>query len=95
MNSRDFCYFLQGLFELAEPTTLNEKQVDLIKRHLNMVFIHEIDPSFPNEQQKALYDAHEGKVTVNKTSTEGNEIKISPEFKPKKSVWTKEPLLRC
>lgn len=58
MKSRDFCYWLQGLFEVAEPTSLDEKQTDLIKRHLNMVFIHEIDPSFPASQQKPLDDAH-------------------------------------
>lgn len=62
MNSRDFCYWLQGLFEVAEPKTLNEKQVDLIKRHLNMVFIHEIDPSFPQDQQQALDQAHGNSV---------------------------------
>lgn len=60
MNSREFSYWLQGLFEVAEPTTLNEKQVELIKRHLNMVFIHEIDLSYPTDQQEALNEAHNG-----------------------------------
>lgn len=60
MKSVEFCYWLQGLFEVGEPTTLNEKQVDLIKRHLNMVFIHEIDATYPAEQQNALNTAHAG-----------------------------------
>ena len=60
MTSRDFAYWLQGFFELSDITTLDEKQTELIKRHLNMVFIHEIDPSFPAEQQAALDDAHSG-----------------------------------
>lgn len=64
MNSRDFCFWMQGLFELGDPKTLNEKQTDLIKKHLNMVFIHEIDPSFPAEQQEALNDAHSGKTSA-------------------------------
>lgn len=58
MKSVEFCYWLQGLFEVAEPETLNAKQVDLIKRHLNMVFVHEIDASYPADQQEALNVAH-------------------------------------
>lgn len=58
MKSRDFCYWLQGLFEVGELTELNAKQVATIRQHLNMVFIHEIDPSFPVDQQQALDEAH-------------------------------------
>jgi hypothetical protein len=29
MTSRDFAYWLQGLFELSDVTTLNEKQLIL------------------------------------------------------------------
>lgn len=43
MYSQDFCYWLQGLFELAEPSELNAKQTQQIKDHLNLVFVHEID----------------------------------------------------
>lgn len=60
MTSRDFAYWLQGFFELTDAATLDEKQTDLIKRHLNLVFIHEIDPSFPANQQAALNNAHHG-----------------------------------
>lgn len=60
MKSQEFCYWMQGLFELAEPVELNAKQTDLIKRHLNMVFLHEIDPSYPVDQQKPLQDLHDG-----------------------------------
>lgn len=49
---------MQGFFELSDQKNISEKQVDLIRRHLNMVFIHEIDPSFPAEQQEALNTAH-------------------------------------
>ena len=61
MKSRDFCYWLQGLFELAEPTTLDDRQVQVIRNHLNMVFYHEIDPSYGGEEvQKTLNDLHLG-----------------------------------
>lgn len=61
MNSRDFCYWLQGLFELNDPPNLDQRQTDLIKRHLAMVFVHEIDPSFPKEQQGKLDMFHNNK----------------------------------
>jgi len=32
MESKSFCYWLQGLFELAETKELNEKQVETIKK---------------------------------------------------------------
>jgi hypothetical protein len=62
VTSRDFCYWLQGLFELGDPKALDEKQTDLVKRHLAMVFLHEIDPSAGGPAQPAaLNDAHQGK----------------------------------
>jgi hypothetical protein len=46
MTSRDFCYWLQGYFEICPNKSLNAHQVEIIKKHLAMVFVHEIDPSF-------------------------------------------------
>lgn len=48
MTSRDFCYWLQGYFEISGRKNLDVKAVDMIKRHLSMVFKHEIDPSIPD-----------------------------------------------
>lgn len=62
MTSRDFCYWFQGMLEIADPKTLNEEQINVIKNHLNMVFLHEIDPSFgDHEHIKDLKDVHDGK----------------------------------
>lgn len=58
MTSRDFAYWLQGFFEISGATDISAAQAQVIKNHLSMVFIHEIDPSFPKEQQKALDTAH-------------------------------------
>jgi hypothetical protein len=67
MTSREFAYWLQGFFELQADTTLTltltNKQVEIIKAHLNMVFIHEIDPSYPDEVQDALNAAHSDMAT--------------------------------
>jgi len=63
MKSRDFCYWLQGYFELSDSSNegLSQRRVDAIKNHLNMVFKHEIDPSVGSvEHQKELDAIHEG-----------------------------------
>lgn len=38
MNERDFCYWLQGFFENANPTVLTNDQIETIRKHLNLVF---------------------------------------------------------
>ena len=53
MTSRDFAFWLQGVFEIAELDTLDKRQVDIVKRHLNLVFKHEIDPSMGDATEQA------------------------------------------
>jgi hypothetical protein len=49
MTARDFCYWLQGFFEISRGArSLTEEQVTVIKNHLALVFKHEIDPSMPD-----------------------------------------------
>lgn len=68
MTSREFCFWLQGYFEVAgvKPPvgcTLTNEQVNTIQRHLSLVFKHEIDPSYPD--QDALNKIHhDGEVTL-------------------------------
>ncbi len=59
MTSRDFAYWLQGLFELGNPVQLDAAQTASVKAHLAMVFAHEIDPSAgPLAHQKVLDEIH-------------------------------------
>lgn len=59
MTSRDFVYWLQGYFEISEPKEINEKETNMIKKHLALVFKHEIDPSMGNEEhQNELNSIH-------------------------------------
>jgi hypothetical protein len=44
MNSVDFCYWLQGYFEISGSKELSTEQVEIVKNHLHLVFKHEIDP---------------------------------------------------
>ena len=58
MTSRDFCYWLMGHLELTDSASLSSEQLKIIKQHLQMVFVHEIDPSFPDNQQDELNTIH-------------------------------------
>lgn len=65
MTSRDFCYWLQGFFEIRsagkETGGLDKGQVDAIQKHLSLVFKHEIDPSYgDDDHQQALNEIHQG-----------------------------------
>ena len=59
MTSRDFAYWLQGYFEVSDPKIIGEKETEMIKKHLNLVFKHEIDPSMGDDKhQQELNDIH-------------------------------------
>ena len=60
MTARDFCYWLQGFFELSPAVgELSQQQTEQIRNHLHMVFAHEIDPAMGNaEHQKKLTEIH-------------------------------------
>jgi hypothetical protein len=64
MTARDFCYWLKGYFELKQTIDHREgatpETMSMIEKHLDLVFTHEIDPSFPADQQEALNTAHNG-----------------------------------
>lgn len=72
MTSRDFCYWLQGFFEIddalpeAKREGLSKEQAEMIKKHLVLVFKHEIDPSYGDaKHQEDLNKIH-------------NETKVKP-----------------
>lgn len=79
MTSRDFCFWLQGYLEIATaklPTpnpkdiSLSASQVDMIRRHLALVFKHGIDPSMGDPKQQAKLDA----IHAGQTKPPGNII---------------------
>lgn len=87
MTSRDFAYWLNGFFELNEEPAaeLSAKQVDCIKRHLALVFIHEIDPSAgPPEHQQELNEVH----GIPEATTSGKPWQRPP-------AGPGKPVLRC
>jgi hypothetical protein len=70
MTSRDFCYWLQGYFEVNDAAAdanhninIDKPQIECIRKHLAMVFKHEIDPSMGSkEHQAALSQLHETRI---------------------------------
>ena len=67
MTPVNFCYFLQGFFEISEvdkEITLTPEQVKMIRAHLNLVFFHAIDPETlkdKSELEKLKYQKiHDG-----------------------------------
>lgn len=70
MTPQEFCYWLQGYFELTgspTPVGLHANQVQQIRNHLNMVFIHSIDPQ-AGSKTEALNQAHNDAVNTMKPS---------------------------
>jgi len=41
MTPEQFCYWLQGKMEIDDPKLLSEKEVRIIKEHLQLVFTKE------------------------------------------------------
>lgn len=60
MKATEFCYWLQGLFELGNPKELDTEQTDLIRRHLAMAFQHDIDQRPSKAEQDKLNNIHSG-----------------------------------
>lgn len=62
MTSRDFCYWLQGFFEVAhadgQPVTADQARI--IQKHLALVFAHEIDPSAGDAKAQEKLNAIHG-----------------------------------
>lgn len=57
MTSQNFAYWLQGYFEVAQPKQIGTNETEMIKRHLALVFKHEIDPAMGDEKHQAQLNA--------------------------------------
>lgn len=67
MKATEFCYWLQGFFEIgynhtpSSAKSLTSTQIEMIERHLEMVFAHDIDPKAGSEgHQHILQEIHDG-----------------------------------
>lgn len=94
MTSRDFCFWLQGFFELSKATTLDAKQTDLVRRHLALVFKHEIDPAMGDAQHQAdLNQTHQIDNRIEEVGYGPGTSTLAPQ--PPSVIHVEKPLIRC
>lgn len=82
MTSRDFAYWLQGFIEIQAhgPASLylTEDQVKVIKNHLALVFVHDIDPAnvaasgVPAIAAQSIHDTGKPDSQIGGTDAHGN-----------------------
>ncbi len=66
MKSRDFAFWLQGFFEVSGAAELTAPQTEMVKKHLALVFQHEIDPEMGDKShQENLNATHHGPFPPN------------------------------
>jgi hypothetical protein len=56
---------VQGLFEIGNPEALDRPQVEVIKKHLDMVFVHEIDPAMGDQKHQDKLNSIHGQTLPN------------------------------
>jgi hypothetical protein len=89
MRSDQFVYWLQGFFELQGTNqALTTEQVQIIRNHLKLVFLHEIDPSYSDNKvvQQIFQNIHDGKQPLH--GIQGVSFTGAVDDK-------KEPIARC
>lgn len=91
MRPEEFCYWLQGYFELTEEDGgMSAKQVEKVKNHLALVFAHVIDPSYTEGMpegvgkiwQEVLDSIHEKGAPKPKSPVDGDLPNASPWKRP-------------
>ena len=55
MTPENFCYWLQGMFELTKSDTLSKQQITIIKNHLQLVF-NKVTPDVELEESDEISD---------------------------------------
>jgi hypothetical protein len=53
MDTTTFCYWLKGFFEISDTNKLNEKQVQIIRDHLDLVFNKVTPDRFKDEVKRS------------------------------------------
>lgn len=74
MTARDFCFWLQGDLELNGVQEFSKTKVEMIAKHLSLVFTHEIDPSMGDlEHQNALNTIHSPNSSMDEIASFNND----------------------
>lgn len=83
MTSRDFAFWLQGFFEIEDPFEIGPEQTEMIKKHLSLVFIHEIDPSMGGQEHQDKLNGVHNKPTLEELGQKYG-FEVSDEKRPPK-----------
>lgn len=60
MKASEFCYWLQGYFEIeGQNATLTMEQCEVVRNHLGLVFVHDLDPKQIADKLQAIHDGNE------------------------------------
>lgn len=86
MTPENFAYWLKGFIEISETSTLNEKQTQIIKDHLDLVF-NKVTPTYENTVNDTKTDekvSKRKKISFQDILKECNptEINIIPRLRP-------------
>jgi len=54
MSSESFCYWLRGYFEIAGETPLTREQVEIISKHLSLVFTDQAKDTPPVSKKESV-----------------------------------------
>lgn len=77
MTSRDFCFWLQGYLEIGDPSGIPNNKLEIVKKHLCLVFKHEIDPSKGDKKhQDELNKLHDDLINKPGWTASENDVKI-------------------
>ena len=60
MTPRDFCYWLQGAFEITGIQSLNAQQTTIVRKHLELVYAAEYDKDSHSQNGKDFCDWLQG-----------------------------------
>lgn len=72
MQTSEFCYWLQGFFELSDKKALSVDQVEIIQAHLALVFIHDLDHKQLKDKLQATHDSAKPKLQFVGIDDKGN-----------------------
>jgi len=61
MNPTEFCYWLRGFLEMAEPKDMNEAQMEMLKKHLDLVFVDVTHEKSVEAPKQLITDSPPGK----------------------------------
>ncbi len=79
MNARDFCYWLQGAFEIADCKSMTAEQVAMLKAHLALV--ERLDPAHDNTFVAFLSVRLNGVQALSTKDTEAIRRFLAAQFK--------------